>query len=285
MFEGLPRSAVLNHRGRTLRFPVLEDYRQRLIAHGILGREEDLATRGDLVTQIQVHWHKCGQTGCVFARILSVDPTGNLWLLDPLAGIWEWSTAEWAARLGDRVRAAIANPDVWLLSILLPEVREAEQLHRFVTTLGRLDGWSLVPSDPVDIAQRGRVVNVGLRLQLPGNVTSWALGLGPFAFLPFTRQSPFTELLLAVKPKGPNPIDPRLNPDPTLAHVADAPVPIVAGTVEGIWNKTQANKRLHLRDVDDAGAKAKVTYSIPAAVWAAGGVAADGGKAEEAIGA
>lgn len=281
MFEGLPRSTVLTHRGKTLRFPSLEDYRRWLIDHKVLGTEEDLATRGDLVTQIQVHWHKCGQTGCVFAKILSVDPTGNQWLLEPLTGIWKWSAAEWSARLGDRVRAAVANKDVWLLSLLLPDVTEPDHLRRLVAHLATLEGWSVVPSDPVDIAQRGLMVNLGLRLLLPGNVTSWALGLGPFAFLPFTRQSPFAELLLAVKPKGPNPIHPMLNPDPTLAHVADAPVPIVAATVPGIWSTTQANKKLLLRDVDDAGAKAKVTYSIPAGVWAAG-VAADDGQAAEA---
>lgn len=269
MFDRMPKSTVLEHDGKSMAFPNLEDYRRRLVERGALGQDEDIKARGELVADVQTHWHRSGQTGCVFARILSDDPVGNLWRIVPLTGIWSWSAADWNARVRDDARAAITDPQVWLVSYLFPDVTEPAHLGKLVRHLAALDGWSVETTGPLEVEGRGALMNTGVRLVLPDGVTSWALGLAPFAFMPFTRQSPFTEILFAVKPKGAEPLHPELNGDRSLAHVADAPVPIVAGTADSIMKKTKANKRLHLRGVNDQTAKAKVTFSVPVSAWSA----------------
>lgn len=269
MFDSLPKSTMLRHEGKTRTFPSLADYQQRLIQRGALGPGEDLTTRADLVVEIQKHWHRSGQTGCVFARILSTDPAGNLWRIVPHVGVRAWSAADWNARVRDDARAVIVDPNAWLLSYLFPDVTEPGDLRKLVRRVASLEGWSLVTSGPLEVEGRGVLMNTGLRIELPDAVTSWALGLGPFPFMPFTRQSPFTELIFAVKPKGPGePLHPELSTDRSLAHVADAPVPIERSIADPIWRTTQANKRLHLRGPNDPTAKAKVTFSFPADVWA-----------------
>lgn len=269
MFDHIPKSTILQHDGKTRTFPSLADYRQRLIERGALGADEDLAGRPDLVVEVQRHWHSAGQTGCVFARILSADPVGNQWRIAPLLGVQGWSAGDWNARFRDDVRATMADPAVWLVSYLFPDVVEPAHLRKLVQRIAGLEGWSLLTAGPLEVDGRGVLMNTGLRVELPDGVTSWALGLAPFPFMPFTRCSPFTEIILAVKPKGPGePLHPELNTDKSLAHVADAPVPIVRSSADPIWRTTQANKRLHLRGPNDPTAKAKVTFSIPADVWA-----------------
>lgn len=271
MFGGIEKSVRLEHADKRLTFPCLEDYRQLLLSKGFLRSDEALQGRPDLVLEIQTNWHKHGQTGCIFAKILSTDPPGNLWKIVPLVGIRGWSDGDWESRVRDLVRAAMDDANVWLVSLLFPEVAEAHHLRAVLERLASLDGWSMEVSEPARCEVRGELLNVALRVQLPGgDVSSWALGLGPFASMPFTRQAPFTEVVFAVKPKGPMPLHEEANLDHSQAHVADAPVPVVPSAVDGIWQKTKGNKRLHLRGVNDPTAKAKVTFSVPLGAWNAG---------------
>lgn len=269
MFKGVGKSTRLEHAGKSLSFPCLEDYCQHLAAAGQLGSGEDVRRRPDLVRDIQVDWHKNGQTGCVFARILSQDPTGNQWKIVPLVGAMGWSQGEWETRVRDMVRAAMKDPAVWLVSLLFPDVANPGQLRPMLERLVALDGWSMEASAPAAVDSRGEVVNVALRLDLGDGVSSWVLGLAPFDSMPFTRRAPFTEVVLAVKPKGPTPLHHEANTKAEQAHVADAPVPVAPVAVDAIWQKTKANKLLLLKGGGDPTARAKVTFSVPAASWRA----------------
>lgn len=268
--KGITLSTEISRPGQaSWKFSSYEDYLNHLVRHGVVIDEPELLNRPDLVTAIQADWHQKGQNGCNFARLLSRDAPGHGWATVVVPG----GTARWDPdvlySLGEKVRDAVADPAYTALSVIFPEVREPQTLVSLVHRLAELPDWSM-ETDFIPASTFGddQLVRVMLRVRLNWEeVISWVLGFGPFDFLPVTRRAPFTEIALAVKPKGAPARSPYLNADPGLAHLADLPLDVPAATFDKLLDSTASRKRILLGGVENPAAKARVTFAVPTELW------------------
>lgn len=239
------------------------DYQEFLCTTLGLQSQEELERYGALISQVQADWHRQGQNGCLFARVLNSDRPGYGWTTTvvPRSGV-----AEATARVVEETSAGIERADVRIVSFLFPWMTSAEDLAALLKALGEAPGWTVTTT-----ALDAEHTNVAVRLALErGTVTSWVLGFGPFTFLPMTRRSPFTELVVLVKPKVPG--QHRMDDDMTRAHLADVPVSVLGDPeFKGLVERTAAHRLFILGgDEEEKRAKAKVTITVPSAAWEAG---------------
>ena len=255
-------------------------YIRALIAQDFIKSENELLTRHDLVAETQRLWHARADQGCRFAAVLSqrgpdhdrMDEAG--WFPIVVTGVGDrlWSRKALVdlnaqiERLARRVNAAQA------MSIIFPAITKPEALVRLIRGIGALPRWTLeVP--PADVGVRPPLeqgmLHVGLRYEVAPGCRSYALGLGPFAFLPRTRRSPFTEIALVAKPaRGPTK-SPRLPRKVHEAHLAYMNIGwLEPAAFEKLIDSTTAH-RLALLGGQNPSAKARVTFVLPADLWEA----------------
>lgn len=253
-------------------------YVDALIAQDLIVDEDELLRRHALVGEVQRLWHARAEQGCRFAAVLSVrndahdrmDDVG--WFQIVVTGIGDnlWSPGALldlnaqVERLARRIKAAQA------MSLIFPAVTKVATLVRLIREIGALPGWVLEapPADdgvkpPLDEA----MLQLGLRYQVAGGCRAYALGLGPFAFFPRTRRAPFLEIALVAKPARGNSKSPRLKRTAHEAHLAYMNIDwLEPAAFEKLIDSTSALRR-KLLGVDDPSAKARVTFSVPAALW------------------
>lgn len=257
------RSEVVAAGEATMSFSCPDDYRRLLCSVLELESPAALGRYPALVAQVQSDWHRQGQNGCLFAKVLnSARPTYG-W--DTIV-VPEGPVEQAARRVEEHTRVGIAAEGTRIVSLIFPWLTADEELAALLRGLARIPGWSVSlmgpGEDPVMLA-----VRVALQ---EGEVDSWVLGFGPFTFLPRTRRAPFTELVVPVKPKVAG--QHRMDDDMTRSHLADVPVPaLLDPKFEGLVASTGAHRLFVLGGTEDARAKAKVTYAIPAAAWEATG--------------
>jgi len=263
--KDVPRSRVFYE---PVSLPSRADYIQYLITHGHIAREEDLVERPDLIVAIQQDWHRQGQNGCKFAQFIVQKRSEHGWE----TAVFVMGKAPWPRQavedVGDTVADAIRDPGINAVSLVFPDVRVVERLCSLITALGQRPGWRVDELEQyASLPERPPVVALAVRVRLNDQgALAWALGFGPFAFLPPTRQSPFTEIALASKPKR-GPVREGLTPDQLAAHLADIPVRLNKQSFDSMMVKTKANRRMILAGVDDPTAKAKVTFAVPINQW------------------
>ena len=166
------------------------------------------------------------------------------------------------AEVDHLIHSSIQTPGIEIISLLFPRVVTdaslAELLRRLTT----------VPS--IQLEQEtsyGDLVTIALRVAVnPEGSLSWLMGFGPFSSLPKTRQAPITEIAVRCKPKPEKQFH-RLNHDPGAAHLADYPVQGDDVSTERIWQATLRNTRDILGGEPDHFAAAKVTFTLPKAIW------------------
>lgn len=255
------RSEVVTDGETTLAFSCPDDYRRLLCSVLALEDADALGRYPSLVAQVQADWHRQGQNGCLFAKVLnSARPTYG----------WETAvmppgTVEEVARwVEEHVRAGIDTDETRIVSLVFPWLTADVDLAALLRRLAGLPGWSVAPMDPGEDP-----VRLAARVALcDGEVDSWVLGFGPFAFLPRTRRAPFTEIVIPVKPKVPG--QHRMDDDMRRSHLADVPVPaLLDPKFEGLVASTGDHRRFVLGGAEDERAKAKVTYAIPSVAWEA----------------
>lgn len=253
-------------------------YVDALMAQRLIKSENELLRRHDLVGEVQRVWHARAEQGCRFAAVLSkrdevhdrMDDVG--WFQIVVTGVSDrfWSSKALldlngqVGRLARRVKTAQA------LSLIFPAITRPDALVRLIKAIGALPGWTLEvpPADegvkpPLD----DLMLHVGLRYQVTAECRSYALGLGPFDFLPRTRRSPFTEIALVAKPSRGTSKSPRLKRTAHEAHLAYMNIDwLEAPAFEKLIDSTSAH-RLRLLGAQDPSAKARVTFRVPAAAW------------------
>ena len=249
------------------RFSTRDDYIRFLIKRGDISEAKDLLAQTNLVLDVQRHWHGRAQHACRFAQLMGKFPGAHGWATLVVS---EKDETSWPDEIWDGIRAriqeALADERTQALSIFAPGVLTGPGLVRLLRDLKDKAGWSMTEARPPAYPE---MLTIGLRLSLPTEpaVASWAVGFGPFSFLPLTRQAPFTEIAFATKPKPEKPRSHRLSKDRSVAHLADIPINIPDKTFETWWPDTQKGKKIILGGADDSIAKAKVTYAVPATLW------------------
>jgi len=248
-----------------------QDYVRYLIKKRRIKSEDDLTYLPDLAQAVQLDWHERCQHGCRFATLLSHKSAEHGWgfvtlqldnngdLKGPIAG-----------EIRSALAAMVASPDVLAVSILLPGVTDAKALIRILLQIQTELEWTLtVAADDASPDVKQPATRILLRYELGESVMSWALGFGPYEFLPYTRRAPITEIAFATKPKVFPQRSKLLNSDPLTAHLADVSVPVGSDAFHKMWEDTAQGKAQLLNNVDTQNAKAKVTFAVPSELWQA----------------
>ena len=254
-----------DERGRMMRFPLRQDYIDRLKEHGLIKYGQDFVDDDRLTEAVYLDWLFRPQVGCIFAQLLAqpVYRTGVRTVVVRGrygSGIHE----ELAGNVAAAVKNSVLDESTEALSVLLPQILEVESLSRFVWKLSQQPGWNIEQ----ERLWRRTLVLVGLRVEIGTGVVAETLGMGPFEVFPTTRQCPVTTLEVRTKTKGAKVS--HLSKTHLAAHLADIPVDhIMTPKKHGALRKkfTPWLKKRVLGNRGDLRAKAGITYSIPAAMW------------------
>lgn len=238
-----------------LRVPCRQDFVDYYVARGDVADEGELVReRPDLVHEAILNWVQHSATGCRFATHLAVRRQQAGWLPVTVS-----------QRLEDKdfhrtITAVIRDtPGVELTLLAFPWVETPEDLVELIRQMASCPGWWWEEA-PAGATHDG--VLVGLRWALPsGKSASWALGLAPFDFMPFTRRAPWTSIVL--RPQDPA----QQAPKEGLAPVHLAQVPHFLGDrgrYKGeVWTSTERLRSALLAGELEAAAKARVTFNVP----------------------
>lgn len=210
--------------------------------------EEHIKTEGEVIDE-QLEFFSKSKSGCAFAAVAAKDP-----------GRYEWSHSVCAAsdsKCADgAIEAAISDPAISTLSLIFPEVRTSEELAEFIPNLlgGRLHLFQALDTE------RNRCYRIRLKLDCEESFVS---GFGPFDFMPITRQTPHTGLVMRVKPR-PN-YDWFLKPpEDGIVHVADMDMKGMSEKhLRRLWNNSFLTTRGILGKEPDDESAAKTTFVIP----------------------
>jgi hypothetical protein len=269
-FKDVDRSLAIDVAGKSWVFPTRRDYLNYLLNRGYLKSDADLYGKPDLIVAIQNHWFRRGQTGCKFAQALAAKPHDAKWSFRLVINDHEEDLIRQDLENVHRyVQGAIQNKDIEVLSLIFPRIVSEVGLMHLLETLSKLKGWSVFDVEGLSqIAERPDSSYVAVRVSLnEALVLSWIVGFGPFEFIARTRQSPFTELAIRVKPDIPDEPFPELNVDPSIAHLANIPIELSKETYSRFWYNTLELANSILDIPNDPAAKARVTYAVPKTAW------------------
>ena len=254
----------VDDRGRLKRFPSRHDYVNSLMAQGLASDDADFQRRPDLVEIVYLDWLRRGQVGCIFAQLF-----GRLRNRKGLSTMVvvpkeERAPLALAREIDSLVVNAMKGTGTNAASVLLPGIRDVDALTDLIVNLAYLGGWEIELETP----WRKTMVMVGLRRFLSDDIWAEVLGLGPFPFLPPTRQSPITSLELRTSPD--RALKSKSNPLMRAVHLAQLPT-------EHFLTRDQFRDRFKtwtpgwkariLGGARDYRAKARVTFTVPAAIW------------------
>lgn len=225
---------------------------------GILGQDNEL-DEDQTITSLQNLWHKKGYNGCIFSQVIAQAPESYHWqasIVDTLGK----QTAEEIDRL---INEAVENPTTKLLSIIFPSVTNQEDLTRLVEILAyETSTIFLLNDEAVD-----QFVALAFRVALKDNqVLAWVMGFGPQESFAATRQAPYTEIVIPVKPKPDNTYH-RHNQDKDSAHVADQHIDLDEKVLERLWFNTFKKTRKVLGHEPNVFSGARTTFTVHESEW------------------
>lgn len=266
ILKSTPRGLRLyDERGRRMDFPQRQNYVDHLREHGFIRSEGDFIANDSLTQAVYLDWLRRSQVGCVFAQLLArpahrsgvktVTVRSPCALGDPSA---------LADQIAQLVNESVEEPSAEALTVLLPQVRDDELLARCTWELGNKPKWTIEQEHPWRT-----LVLVGLRVAIAPDVVAETLGMGPFSIFPTTRQCPITTL--EVRTKTTRAKRSHHSSGHRAAHLADLPTEHFLTPAEHRDRFKVFTPRLKERILEgeaDSRAKAGVTYSVPAAVWA-----------------
>ena len=240
-------------------FPSLDDYVNQLVAEGTIRDKNDLVRNYDhLVGEIFLNWVSAGQTACLFAARLARKPRQARWL--PIVVVDGLTNADLPAFLNTQLDAAARSHEA--VALIFPDIETAEDVVALSNCLcadatGRWYRAACADAGATDLAL------IGLRWILPGGASvNHVLGFAPLDTSPVTRRAPFTALVLRVIDQKRTPS--REEDGRVQVHLADLDSAIHPQELhDRVWQATQQKKALFVEPQLAAGARARVTFSVP----------------------
>ena len=256
-----------DERGRTMRFPRRQDYVGQLKKYGLIGNQDEFVADDQLTKAVYLDWLRRPQVGCVFAQLLARSHyrTGiKTVVARGDAAVGEPEPRKLATEVDRLVGSCVQNSSIEAVSVLLPQILTVEGLAHFVWELSCQPGWSIEREH----LWRRTLVQIGLRVEISDGIVAETLGMGPFDIFPPTRQCPVTTLEIRTKPKG------AKKSQQSKTHLA---VHLANVSTEHMLSRKMhralfsrytpwLRKRI-LGHKEDTRAKARVTYSLPVAIW------------------
>ena len=193
----VPQSGeVVLKSGRTRSFSTLEDYLVSLVDQGVVSDKNDLiVNHPELILEIQRHWIRGGQTGCLFATRLanSIDMP---WLDVLITGLPDHDEAY---IMIDSAIAEAYSEKVEGIQFVMPEIDSSGLLLAFLQRISQRPNWHLCQIPTTESS----VISVGLRWLFPNaNFVSWVLGFSSLESMPVTRRAPFTSIIMRLAGPG-----------------------------------------------------------------------------------
>jgi len=208
----------------------------------------------DAIANQQLEFFKRCRAGCLFAAVAARNPTKYGWKQQVVV---RYSTEE----IDKLISEAIESPKVTMLSLIFPTVTSPEALVEFIHTLQQCDSIFLEQATSHEGA-----TCLGLRAHI-NSLSSWISGFGPFEFFPKTRQSPYTEITLRVKPRPAFKWVMKQSP-PNVIHLADLDMLGIADALfKTLWYSTFARVEKVLGHKPNTQSAAKTTFSVPEDLW------------------
>lgn len=203
------------------------------------------------IVKKQLEFYAEGLAGCRFAQYAAQHP-GELG--------WGHVVIERPSiqKIDEEIERAVKDPKVMQISIILPNIKTKQDLLNLVSILRN--------SKHMYFEENGAFADYTLyklRLNLNGK-ESWVSGFAPLDFLPKTRQSPFTELVVRVKDKPPYKKGIHKPTPENEVHIANLQVPKLSkNEFTDMFVDSFKNTTTVLGHKADELAAAKVTFAIP----------------------
>lgn len=244
--------------GVVRKWPNRQDYSEYHTSTGELEGPEYFSDAYRLHAPTFLDWVKRGQTGCRFAARLA---------LDDVSARWESVTLSKnipRSELAEHVCEVLLSLDkrTELVQLIFPHIDSVDELVALINDLctPKLN-WYWEAEDSYENGW----VDVGLRWLLPdGEHVAWALGFGPYDFLPVTRRAPLVSIVLRTSPLKRTPGTRDKN---NLIPVHAADMDDLLGKDEQLRQIiTSATKESKLKLVaaeHARSARARVTFKLP----------------------
>ena len=204
----------------------------------------------ELIVERQTLFYQKNGAGCLFAALAAKNPMKYGW---SQRVIWDHRPQT----IDSEIHLAIEDPNVNIVSLILPSVETSEELAVLIQSLQEC---SLVFLERDIGFENTRCLGFRARI---GNLTSWITGFGPFDFFPVTRQSPYTEITLRVKPRPAFKWVMKESP-PHVIHLADLDMLGIADALfKKLWYSTFTRVEELLGHKPNTKSQAKTTFTIP----------------------
>lgn len=244
-------------------FPSFDSLAQWAVDQGYADSIESVRNdRMDLWPELLFEWYVTGQIACIFAIHLAK----------------QWETSNWRSAVLDKdwdaeLITAIVDAHVEIgaegLQLLFPGAGSADEAFQIVSKLAAHPRWRFEDTGWLGNEQ-GDSVHIGLRwIAEDQSYESWAVGIAPYATMPFTRRfngAPFIALVIRPLPpaneRADTPTGTTGLPASHLAHMDDKLDD--KEHVRKLWmEKTKLAKRALIHPEPLSRARAKVTFSFP----------------------
>lgn len=264
-FVDVPQSlSITTKSGVSRSYSTLDDYVNSLIQKEVISGLTDLVENHiQLISEIQHHWIKAGQTGCLFAAKLAKTST-DPWVNTVVTGL---TAHEEAYVMIDAAINQAFDRKADGIQVIIPEISTGDALVEFLKQLSSRNGWCL---DKIK-TEKDPVFGVGLRWVFPDDkFVSWILGFSPLASMPVTRRAPFTSIIMRLGGPGRCP-EVAGYPDRPKDNITDMSSVHLADLDDGLsseelvckyWKGTQYQKKELLAGELEEAARARITFSL-----------------------
>lgn len=244
--------------GVVRKWPNRQDYAEFHTNTGELDGPEYFPDAYRLHTPTFLDWVKRGQTACKFASRLARDDVAARWTSVTVSKNIPHD------ELAEHVCGVLLSLDkrTELVQLIFPHIEGVDELVVLINSLcvPRLN-WYWEAEDSYE----DDWVDVGLRWILPdGEHVAWALGFGPFDFLPVTRRAPMVSIVLRTSPLKRTPVT-RDGNDLIPVHAAD--MDDLLGKDEDLrqllTSATKESKLKYVAAEHARSARARVTFKLP----------------------